>query len=297
MHETKPINLHLLGYAYGKAGMDARASEGPSVMQQSAFLPELKKNQLTYQWDKIIELGDESSPILENVRDHCQILANNLLTITQAHQPFIVIGGDHTSAIGTWSGVAEAIAAKGPLGLVWIDAHMDSHTPETTVSKRLHGMPLACLLGFGDPQLTSILSPHPKIKPEHLCLIGVRSFEKGEAELLKELNVHVFYMDEIITRGIESVLLEAKAIVSQGTAAYGLSIDLDGIDPRDAPAVNAAEPNGIRAEALCSALPVLTADKKFLGLEIAEFDPHLDHDRVTEKLIVKLIESCFDANA
>lgn len=291
-----PIKLHLLGYAYGNAGIDPRAGEGPSVIKHSAYLSQLAKHHIAYQWDDLIQVTHPADSIEEEVQQCCENLAKLIVPLAKEQNPFAVIGGDHTSAIGTWSGAYEAIKNKGPLGLIWIDAHMDSHTPDTSESMRLHGMPLACLLGEGYSGLRSMLCSHPKIKPEHLCLIGVRSFEQGEAEFLKKLNVRIYFMDEVKRRGIKTVLAEAKKQVSEHTAAYGVSLDLDGIDPTDAPAVNAVEPNGISAQELCAALPLLAGDKKFIGLEIAEFDPHLDKDKRTEQLIIKLIVSCFDAN-
>ena len=291
------IKLHLLGYAYGNAGIDPRASEGPESVKHSPYLSELAKHHIAYQWDDIIKLKQHCNSIEEEVQHCCEHLAKHIVNLVKEHQAFTVIGGDHTSAIGTWSGAYEAIKTKGPLGLIWLDAHMDSHTPETSESMRLHGMPLATLLGHGYSGLKSMLSSEPKIKPEHLCLVGVRSFERGEEEFLKKLNVRIYFIDEVKKRGIKTVLAEAQKIVSDHTAAYGLSLDLDGIDPQDAPAVNAPEPNGISAQELCAALPLLTGHKKFIGAEIAEFDPHLDKDKLTEQLIIKLIVSCFDANA
>ena len=112
----------------------------------------------------------------------------------------MLIGGDHSAAAGYWSGIAQAHQPRGDIGLVWIDAHMDSHTPFTSPNGYVHGMPLAALLGHGDPGLTGLLSPRAKLRPDRVCLIGTRDFEPEEAALLRTLDVRVFYMDEVRSR-------------------------------------------------------------------------------------------------
>jgi arginase len=203
---------------------------------------------------------------------------------------FCVVAGDHSSAIGTWSGVYDAIHQQGDLGLIWIDAHMDAHTPETSPSGNIHGMPLACLLGYGYKNLISILQNAPKLKPENICLIGVRSFEEGEENLLKNLGVKVYFMDEVQSRGFKSVMQEATHHVKKNTAKFGVTIDIDAIDPIEAPGVDVPEPNGIRINELREGFQEIINDKKLLGVEIVEFDPHLDINQQTEKLVVSLIE-------
>jgi len=176
------------------------------------------------------------------------------------------------------------------MGLIWIDAHMDSHTPATTESGRLHGMPLACLLGYGYPVLTSILHAEPKVKPRNLCLIGVRSFEKAELEFLSKLGVRIYYMPEIKQRGFTAVLQEAVQHVSADTIGYGISIDMDSIDPRDAPGVGVPEAGGIRRDAMIAGLSEIVSDPKCLATEITEFDPSQDVNHMTEKLVIDLLK-------
>jgi hypothetical protein len=162
-----------------------------------------------------------------------------------------------------------------------------SHTPETTESGNIHGMPLAALMGYGDSRLTQLLFSAPKLLPESVILIGIRSFEKAEAALLKRLNVRIFDMYEIQTRGLTAVITEAVEIVSKNTVGYGISIDIDSIDPEEAPGTGAKELNGIASQDLCTALQklLLSPDKRFIGAEIAEFDPNQDKNKKTEKII------------
>jgi arginase len=285
--------LSVIGYASGIAANNPDCSFGPLKLKESSFLQNLN---LPLKWQDILYARSKThgSEALPEVATLCQKLAKSTYQFTQNKQnPFLIIGGDHTSAIGTWSGVATSLEKKGPLGLIWIDAHMDSHTPETTHTNNIHGMPLAVLLGYGNSELTQIMSAKPKILPQHVVLIGVRSFESEEAELLKRLNVRIFYMEEIKKLGISAVFKEALKLVKNKTAGYGISLDVDAVDPKDAPGVGTPAPHGIHGQEFCTALTLCKNDAKLLGVEIDEFNPKLDQQEKTEKLIVEVINSIF----
>ncbi|SRR5579883_2026595 len=281
--------LYLIGYASGIAGASCHTGEGPLVIQKSPFL--LNMN-LPLQWKKIIQPLQQQSLLRDDemIRQVCLELAHEVAELVRYKQRFSIMGGDHTSAIGTWSGVYDTLHDQGNIGLVWIDAHMDSHTPETTESGHIHGMPLASLMGYGYGTLTSILHDAPKLQPENVCLIGVRSFERGEAELLKRLNVRVYFIEEVKERGFIPVLQEAVQQVSRHTIGYGISLDLDSIDPSEAPGVDVPEKNGLSASEVCEGLLQVMSDPKLIGTEIVEFDPTRDKAHLTEKLIANLIK-------
>lgn len=290
-------SVYLVGYASGRAASDAGCSQGPLVLEKSPHMSALSSQGLSMQWVNMIEASHYQSEksTLNAVAEQCKDLATSVRELAHNQQAFTVIGGDHSSAIGTWSGVASAYEDKGSIGLIWVDAHMDSHTQATSETGNIHGMPLACLLGHGYSDLTHICSEKPKLKPEHLCLIGIRSFESGEAALLKDLNVRIFFIDEVKERGLQSVMEEALAIVTKGTVGYGVSIDLDSIDPSEAPGTGVAEANGLSAKNLCDAIRnTIAGDQRLIGTEIVEFDPHLDKDQATEKLVPALISSLFN---
>jgi arginase len=276
--------LHLIGYASGIAGVDVRCGEGPINLQS---ILDNKK----YSWNAMLKPElNASIPIEQSVRQLCESLATQVSQALHHRQRLVVLGGDHSCAIGTWSGVYDALHASGDVGLIWVDAHMDSHTPETTHTGRIHGMPMACLLGHGLPMLTRILHAAPKVKPENVCLIGARSFEEGEAALLQRLNVKVYLMDEVKQRGFETVWEEAVLHVNRHTIGFGISLDLDGLDPHDAPGVDVPVLDGIRAKEMGDALSRVADDPRLVVTEIVEFDPARDYDRKTEKLIVSFIE-------
>jgi arginase len=203
----------------------------------------------------------------------------------------LVVGGDHSCAIGTWSGVHRALANHGPVGLIWIDAHMDSHTFATTPSGQIHGMPLACLLGHGETALTRIGGAEAKLRPEQVCLIGVRSYEAGEAALLHRLGVRVYDMDEIRRRGLAEVFEEALAIVRQGTAGFGVSVDLDALDPGEEPGVGTPVAGGLRRAELADALSHLRGDPAFVAMEIVEYNPRRDRRHATADAAGALLDA------
>jgi arginase len=201
----------------------------------------------------------------------------------------LVLGGDHSCAIGTWNGVATALATKGPVGLVWIDAHMDSHTSATSWTGRVHGMPLAALLGQGsDPRMggrvLSIAHQGP-LQAANVCLVGIRSYEPEESALLAQLGVRVIGMEEVTRRGIAAVLADAVEIVSTGTAGYGFSIDMDAVDPEEAPGVGTPEPGGLSGVELVRALERYRGDASLVTLEIVEYNPRLDPKGLTARLV------------
>lgn len=288
MHQPR---IHLLGYGSGIAAGNPGCGDGPDSIK-AAIKSSGLFNHLP--WDKTFYPKTNLSKLLI-VADLCQQLAMSTKTITQEREKFIVFGGDHSSAIGTWSGVQSAIKNQGNLGLIWFDAHLDSHTLETSLSGNIHGMPVASLLGYGAPELTHIENSQPTILPENLCIIGARSYESGELDLIKQLGVKVFYIDEVLKLGINRVMKEAIQHVSKDTIGYGLSIDLDGFDPLDAPGVGTPEINGISADAFLPTIQGLLNEKRLYGIEIVEYNPHLDNNHKTEKLILQLI-SCLMQN-
>ena len=286
----KGNQFNLIGCAYGIAGADIHSGDGPLKLKQSKYFSLLTESGTPFVWREMVSAAESNGGRKDElVARACTALANIVSPLAKNAEPFCVIGGDHSCAIGTWSGVYDAMHEKGDIGLIWIDAHMDSHTPETSPSGNIHGMPLACLLGFGFPTLTSVLHQAAKFKPENVCLIGVRSFEHGEAALLERLKVRIYYMDEIKQRGLASVMQEAVAHVTANTVGYGVSIDIDAVDPQDAPGVDVPEDNGISGADLCAVMQKVAADPKLIATEVVEFDPSHDSADKTEKLIANLV--------
>lgn len=291
MIATDSKELTIIGAAACWGARDHRCETGPLVMRSHGLLRDLQAEGFDVQWQQL-ELPyvpDRDVNTIPIIASYCEELADSVYEITRQGRQFAVIGGDHSCAIGTWSGVHRAVHEAGDLGLIWIDAHMDSHTADTSHSGAVHGMPLAVLLGQGDPLLTRVGHPGAKVLPKNVCLVGVRSYEPEEAALLEKLGVRVFHMSEVERRGLDSVMDEALERVTRGTLAFGLSIDMDALDPRDAPGVGSPEPKGLRGGDLVRALEKVHGHENLLGVEIVELNPQRDEADRTAKLAAELL--------
>lgn len=288
---TESKHITIIGAAACWGAQDHRCETAPMVMRSHGLLRDLQTDGYEVHWQQLDlpYVPDRDINTIPIIASYCEELAETVFEIAREGRPFAVIGGDHSCAIGTWSGVHRAIYDAGDFGLIWIDAHMDSHTVETTHSGAVHGMPLAALLGHGDPLLTQVGRSGAKLLPRNVCLIGVRSYEPEEAAFLARLGIRVFHMEEVERRGLESVMEEALARVTRNTLAFGLSIDMDALDPRDAPGVGSPEPCGLRGAELVQALEQVHRHENLLGVEIVEFNPTRDEADRTAKLATELL--------
>jgi arginase len=196
----------------------------------------------------------------------------------------IVVGGDHSIAVGTWN------AFEVPFGLIWIDAHLDSHTDKTTPSGAYHGMPLAALLGAGLPEMARLIKKEPVLKPKNVAIIGARSFEPGELNFLKELNVRIYFEGELEERGLKEILPEAISYVTREVDHYGVSLDLDVFAVDEAPGVGSPEPGGIRKSEFLPLLPLFGKDPRLLAFELVEFNPERDIEHKTRELAFEVLK-------
>jgi arginase len=278
--------IELIGAAWGLGGADPGCADAPA-----ALIPLLAERLTACGVPPLI------GPVLEPppgerrktfaVSKLCGQLAAAVAAARRAGRLPCVIGGDHSCAGGTWTGVARTL--RGDLGLVWIDAHMDSHTPATSHTGRLHGMPLAWLLGQDDDPLYGLASG--VLKPQHACLVGVRSYEPEEDERLRRLGVRVVFMDEIRERGIDAVLDEALDIATAGTSGFGVSIDLDVISPDEAPNVGTPVHGGVTSAELARALEDVSGRPGLAAVELVEYSPRLDRDGRTARVAVDLLSA------
>ena len=278
--------IELIGAAWGLGGPEPGCAEAPAALMPM-IAAEFQRCGVSVQSGPILSPSRTERRRQLAVSKLCGLLASAVADSVQRGQLPCVLGGDHSCAGGTWTGVARAI--KGDLGLVWIDAHMDAHTPRTSHTGRLHGMPLAWLLGEDDDPLYGLTTG--VIEPKHVALIGVRSFEPEEKVRLEHLGVRVIYMEEVARRGIGSVLDEAVAIATRGTKAFGVSIDLDVVTPDEAPAVGTPVPDGVRGTELGRALEGIGARNNLAAIELVEYTPRLDPTGSTARVAVDLLVS------
>ena len=207
------------------------------------------------------------------------------------NRPFLVIGGDHSCAMGTWAGVLNAMQQPDKFGLIWLDAHMDAHTYLTSPSGNVHGMPVTALLGRADEKLAALYHSSHYINAAYLILIGVRDYEQEEYELLKHAGVEIVFANQM--NGVVSVLIKAINKLSTTCHKIGISIDLDVLDPEDAPGVETPVKGGIKAKELLAALSVIKGYPKICGLELSEFSPEKDTNHKTLYLMKALVEAFY----
>jgi len=277
---------HFIGVGVGWGAQIGGCQDGPRALLEDPFFKGKSTRHIATR--RCVSKGALSlEERMEEVEWVNRALSDLVLhAFVEGERPCI-LGGDHSIAVGTWNGVRRAI--NDDIGLLWIDAHMDSHTFETTPSNAPHGMPLAGLLGYGDTRMSKLNGPDPVLNPEHVCLIGTRSYEEGEAELLNRLGVRVIEADEVLDRGAFACIEEGLSIAGKASGGFGVSFDLDVFDPTDAPGVGSDEPGGLNKENLFDALPILFSDERFLALELVEYNPGLDKDEKTKKLAIQLL--------
>lgn len=287
--------IAFIGVAVGLGAQKIETELGPELVKSSEYIHELIYSEHLGYWKSML-YPDVSEKTDLSYKQRLEIISKLVLDLAQETAQAIeennfpiVIGGDHSIAVGTWSGIVGALKAKKAFGLIWFDAHMDAHTPKTSPSMTLHGMPVAVLLGKGEMTLVNTYEPGQKIDPRHLVLMGTRSFEEGEAQLLKHLGVKIFSSQEIIERGFEIVCQEALEIVNRGTKGFGLSIDLDGFDPKYAPGTGSHAPHGLDPELILGGLATLMNHPNCKAFEVAEFNPVLDKNHKTLNLIENII--------
>lgn len=288
--------LHLLGVSSCYGAGDQHCDLAPQVLQQQGLESYLQQQGLDAHWHCQIrpQLHSTTTQALDYIKQTCTELAQCTAQLVGQQQQFTVVGGDHSIAIGTWSGVNRALQTRGEsLGLIWIDAHMDAHTPQTSPSGNIHGMPVACLLGTGYGELTNEVVATHGLAPAQLVIIGVRSFEPEEADFLLHKGVKVIHNEEVKRQGIAACLWSAVDYLQKQELTIGVSIDLDAIDPLDAPGVGSPASDGISAESLLAALPMFSVMENFVGLEIVELNPRLDDGNQTVQLTFDLIRKCF----
>ncbi|MDD9900751.1 MAG: arginase [Alphaproteobacteria bacterium] len=303
--EKQQKRIEVLGFDSGWGCKDYGCEDGPYALSSALMMHDLARLGLSAKWRGPLGLKKLGEHDRRNTKERTLPLLKTSLerlfntvqiSVENGHIP-VVIGGDHSSAIGTWSAVVTAKDAHEDFGMIWIDAHLDAHTHETSSEGKWggwwHGQPVSALTGHGLPTFTGLGGTKTKISPEHLSLIGIRSFEPSEKAFVEERNIRVYYIEEVEERGFQTVFDEALARAQQATKGFGISIDLDGFCPDDAPAVGTLEEGGLLARDVLPVLRGLAQQDGFSALEIAEFNPHNDINGQTRRLIEKLINSIF----
>jgi arginase len=236
--------------------------------------------------------GEKRAKYVNEIAETCRGLAEIVKrTLAEGALP-LVLGGDHSIAIGSVGGAAAHFREKERrIGCLWLDAHGDLNTPESSPSGNVHGMPLAALIGYGPPELTEIGGFKPKVEPRNVAIVGVRDLDTRERRLVKESGVHAFTMRDIDERGMREVMTEALRFVSDDTEGVAVSLDLDLIDPSDAPGVGTPVRGGVTYREAHLAMEMIADSEAMVSLEVVEINPVIDLHNKTATLGVELVLS------
>ena len=236
--------------------------------------------------------GPARAKYLPQIAAACKRLAGMVdRALTKKKVP-VVLGGDHSVAAGTVAGVSRHLRRKKQeIGLIWVDAHADMNTPETSPSGNVHGMPLACCIGLGPPELTNLLGYAPKVSPRKTVLVGLRDVDSLEKLHVRETGVRAFTMRDIDERGLRSVMDEAFRIATEDTAGFHLSLDMDWIDPEFAPGVGTPVRGGATYREAHLAMELICDCGRMLSMEVVEVNPVIDEVNRTADLAVEMIMS------
>jgi arginase len=273
---------------------------GPSAIRLAGVTDRLERLGLTVQDSGNVPVPDLSAvPAdfdgrLRVITEVCATLAAWTADAVRDGVCPLILGGDHSLAAGSIAGTAAALAEQqARVGVIWLDAHADLNTPETSRTGNVHGMPVAHLLGRGSPRLARLAPVMPAVLPEHLVYVGLRDVDRAERELIHSLDIRAFTMRDIDERGLRPVMEEAVAIASHGTGGVHLSFDADWIDPGEAPGVGTPVRGGATRREAHLAMEILHDAQVMVAIDVVEINPILDTHNTTAELAADLIASAF----
>ena len=298
-----PRSIRILGVPLDMGASRRGVDMGPSAMRVAGLEARLEAlghrvldgGNVAVDIAETQNYGSPNARYLKQIADTCTRTAQAVVKTLEEGMTPLVLGGDHSIAVGSVSGVAEFYRRQNQkIGVIWIDAHSDINTPDTSPSGNVHGMPLAALLGMGPEQLTHVLGYSPKIAPENTVLVGVRDIDTAERANIRRAGVgEVYTMRDIDERGMRAVMEEALRAAGRGTAGYHISLDMDWIDPEDAPGVGTPVRGGATYREAHLAMEILADHGRMLSFEIVEVNPVIDEHNRTADLAVELACSAF----
>lgn len=295
-----PQKVRIIGVPMDLGQSRRGVDMGPSALRVAGLQARIK--QLGHQVEDLGNIsvkqpeeqhyGEKRAKYLDEIAETCKELAGIVQkTLEDGFVP-VVLGGDHSIAVGVLSGVSEFFRKQQKkVGCVWLDAHGDMNTPETSPSGNVHGMPLAAVMGYGAPELTELLGFKPKVEPRNVAIVGARELDAKEKRLVKESGVHVFTMRDIDERGLREVMTEAIRFATDDTDGMAVSLDMDVVDPADAPGVGTPVRGGVTYREAHLAMEMLCDSDAMVSLEVVEINPVIDEHNRTALLGVELVLS------
>jgi arginase len=236
--------------------------------------------------------GGKQAKYLKEIAVTCAGLANTVRQALDDGFMPLVLGGDHSIAVGAISGVSSFFRSQCKrIGYVWLDAHGDMNTPESSPSGNVHGMPLAAVMGYGAAELAELLGFKPKVEPRNVCLIGVRDLDSEERILVKNSGVRMFTMRDIDERGMGEVMREALDFARDDTEGIAVSLDMDFVNPIDAPGVGTPVRGGVTYREAHLAMEKIADTEAMVSVEVVEINPVIDERNATALLAVELLLS------
>ena len=285
-----------LGYGASMAGVDM----GPAALRVARLKQRIAAlgyavrdyGDLRVELPESVPEEDDKLKYVSQISSTCEELAKKVEAILESSQLPLTLGGDHSIAIGSFGGVSSYYRKKEEsIGLIWFDAHADMNTPESTPSGNIHGMPLAALFGYGTKELTNIAGFAPKLDPRLCAHVGARDIDPGERELIRKLGVRFFTMREIDERGMSACMDDAIKIAAGGSAGYGVTFDVDVLDPGDAPGSGTLVRGGLTYREAHLGMEKIAEAGGMRSLEVVEINTALDVNNKTAELGVELILS------
>lgn len=295
-----PEKIRIIGVPMDLGASRRGVDMGPSALRVAGLQARLKQlgrqvedvGNVTVAQPEGQPYGEKNAKYLGEISETCKRLSGMVGEALDKGFLPLVLGGDHSIAVGTVAGVAGHFRkeSKG-VGLIWLDAHGDMNTPETSPSGNVHGMPLASIVGFGPEELTGIAGTKPMVEPRNAVLVGVRELDSKERRLIKESGVRVFTMRDIDERGMREVMAEALRLAGDETAGIAVSLDMDFVDPSDAPGVGTPVRGGVTYREAHLAFEMIADSKSMTSLELVEINPVIDLHNTTATLGVELVLS------
>jgi arginase len=275
---------------------------GPSALRIAGLAPGLES--LGYQVLDQVQIAvpdretavqhDPTTRFKQEILTVCTALAREVEQAMHRGEYPLVLGGDHSIAMGSVAGVAAAVAGREQrIGLIWFDAHGDMNIPGRSPSGNVHGMPLAHLLGEGDTDLCAIQGISPKVHPENVALVGIRDIDDAERLAIRESGIHTFTMRDVDERGMRQVAEEIIEVVTRGTGGFHLSFDVDGCDPGLIPGSGTLVPGGVNFREAHLLLEMCADSQKMLSMDVVELNPVIDEGNISAERTVGLILSAF----
>ncbi|MBI3670636.1 MAG: arginase [Acidobacteria bacterium] len=295
-----PQKVRIIGVPMDLGQSRRGVDMGPSALRVAGLLTRLK--QLGHQVEDIgnvsvkqpeeLHYGEKRAKYLNEIAETCRGLAEMVeRTLQEGFLP-IVLGGDHSLAVGSMTGVASHFRKQSKrIGYLWLDAHGDMNTPDSSPSGNVHGMPLASIMGYGAPELVELFDFKPKVEPRNVALVGVRELDAKERKLVKESGVHVFTMRDIDERGMREVMSEAIKFTSDDADGVAVSLDMDFVDPTDAPGVGTPVRGGVTYREAHLAMEMIADSEAMVSLEVVEINPVIDLHNKTALLGVEMVLS------